>query len=208
MLYEALEQCYRFEVENRGGIYTQSVELQRHMKVISDWLAGATEAADKSFGMFLCGRCGNGKTTMLQAIRQMILIIDEARIYSGSQSYPEKGVRFVSAKEIVAISKAYHNPTADNKHLADSYRNLKSIEVLCVDDLGQEAKSMSFFGELITPMIDVLSHRYNERLTTLISSNLSPADIRSHYDERLADRFREMMKVVNFGEAASFRCTG
>lgn len=39
----------------------------------------------------------------------------------------------------------------------------------------------------------------------LASSNLAASEIAEYYDERIADRFREMMHIVNFGQEPSFR---
>lgn len=54
------------------------------------------------------------------------------------------------------------------------------------------------------PCIEILSERYDTQLTTFISSNLSPEKIKEYYDERLADRFREMMETIPF-ENETFR---
>ena len=53
--------------------------------------------------------------------------------------------------------------------------------------------------------MDIISFRYEEQFCTLVSSNLSAAEIATYYDERIADRFREMMHIINFGAEQSFR---
>lgn len=53
--------------------------------------------------------------------------------------------------------------------------------------------------------MDLLSFRYDEQFCTLVSSNLAAGEISTYYDERIADRFREMMHIVDFGTEESFR---
>ena len=45
--------------------------------------------------------------------------------------------------------------------------------------------------------MDMLSFRYEEQFCTLVSSNLTAKEIAEYYDERIADRFREMMLIIN-----------
>ena len=61
------------------------------------------------------------------------------------------------------------------------------------------------YGDYVTAAMDVLSYRYEEQFCTLATSNLSADEIKTYYDERIADRFREMMHIVNFGTEQSFR---
>ena len=51
----------------------------------------------------------------------------------------------------------------------------------------------------------MLSFRYEEQFCTLVSSHLTAKEIAEYYDERIADRFREMMLIINFGNEQSFR---
>ena len=53
--------------------------------------------------------------------------------------------------------------------------------------------------------MDMINFRYEHQLTTIATSNLTPGEIKDYYDERFADRFREMMTVINFGNEKSFR---
>jgi len=57
---------------------------------------------------------------------------------------------------------------------------------------------------VLSPIIDLLEHRYNEQLFTLITTNLNAEQIRERYKARIADRFNEMLEVIVF-EDGSFR---
>lgn len=126
--------------------------------------------------------------------------------YSDSyREFPIKGVIMTNEKELVRLAKAYSNPTRDNMNEVSKYKSVRNIEILCIDDLGTEGRESMHYGDFITAAIDVISYRYEEQLCTLITSNLTPKEIAGHYDERIADRFREMMLIINFGNEKSFR---
>ena len=63
---------------------------------------------------------------------------------------------------------------------------------------------ISNYANVMKPCIEILSERYDAQLTTFISSNLAPENIKEYYDERLSDRFREMMETIPF-ESKTFR---
>ena len=76
--------------------------------------------------------------------------------------------------------------------------------ILAIDDLGLEPDLISSYATVMKPCIEILSERYDAQLTTFISSNLAPESIKEYYDERLSDRFREMMEIIPF-ESKTFR---
>jgi DNA replication protein DnaC len=60
------------------------------------------------------------------------------------------------------------------------------------------------YGNICSPITELLEYRYDKRLPTLISTNLTPPMITQRYSERVGDRLKEMMDVVVF-EADSYR---
>ena len=54
------------------------------------------------------------------------------------------------------------------------------------------------YGNVINPVIDLLSQRYEDQKLTIITTNVTNLQIRKTYGDRIADRFNEMMKVVIF----------
>ena len=56
----------------------------------------------------------------------------------------------------------------------------------------------------VTPVIDLISYRYNRMLFTMVTTNLTPAQIRATYGDRIADRFNEMMLILPY-KNPSFR---
>lgn len=197
MLYEA---C-RVEVANRHREFCDTQAYKQHLWDISTWLTSTSS----TFGLFLCGGAGNGKTTIIKALQNLVNFLRSDESYSSQRDYPERGYLIVPAKEVVLLAKAYNNPTRENESEVYRYKRLKNIEILAIDDLGQEPKESVHYGDYVTAAMDIISHRYNEQLCTLATSNLAADEISKYYDERIADRFREMMYIINFGTEASFR---
>lgn len=63
---------------------------------------------------------------------------------------------------------------------------LRSVEVLILDDWGSE-KGSDWVSET---MFQVLNHRYNERMATVITTNLTPSELKTR-DGRLASRMMD-----------------
>ena len=61
------------------------------------------------------------------------------------------------------------------------------------------------YGDFVTASTDVINYRYDKQLCTIVTSNLAPHEIVERYDERFADRFREMMHLVNYESATQWR---
>ena len=50
----------------------------------------------------------------------------------------------------------------------------QDVDVLGIDDLGTEPSEVSDYGNVYTPVIDLLTKRYEEQLFTIITTNLTP----------------------------------
>ena len=78
------------------------------------------------------------------------------------------------------------------------WHNVARAPLLAIDDLGTEPREVMEFGNMTAPMRDLLEIRYDRSLPTLISTNMTPADITKRYGDRIGDRMREVMEVVRF----------
>lgn len=197
-----LHAACRVEVEHRHRHFDSTELYRRHLWDIAKWLTSDSP----TFGLFLCGGAGNGKTTILRAMKNMVDYLRSDEPYSSrKQERPISGYRIVNAKELVMYAKAYNNPSRDNAETVKEWRRVRDMEILAIDDLGTEPRESMHYGDFVTAATDILSYRYDEQLCTIVSSNLSAGEISQYYDERLADRFREMMHIVNFGNEQSYR---
>ena len=66
--------------------------------------------------------------------------------------------------------------------------------MLGFDDLGTEPSEVMNYGNVYTPVIDLLTKRYEEQLFTIITTNLTP----QQNGDRIADRLNEMVKKIVF----------
>lgn len=201
-VYTMLYAACRAEVVSRYRDFKDTEAYKQHLWDISRWLTSESS----TFGLFLCGGAGNGKTTILKAMQNLVKYL-RANEPSGDSRYdfPKRGFMLVTAKELVLLAKAYNNPTRENYDDVNRYKRIRNIEILAIDDLGVEPKESVHYGDYVTAAMDVISYRYEEQFCTLASSNLAADEIKKYYDERIADRFREMMHIVNFGNEQSFR---
>lgn len=201
--YAMLYAACRAEVASRHRVFRDTEAYNGHLRDIAGWLTGS----EPTFGLFLCGGAGNGKTTILKALKGLLSLLREGEGggRSSRDGLPVKGFTLVTAKELVSLAKAYNNPTSDNKGNADRYRRARNIEILAIDDLGTEPRESIHYGDSVTAAMDILLYRYEQQFCTLVSSNLAANEVARYYDERIADRFREMMHIVNFGTEPSFR---
>ena len=98
------------------------------------------------------------------------------------------GIQIVDAKYIAYLCKNNY----------DAYRKLISVDMLGINDLGTEPSEVMNYGNVYTPVIDLLTKLYEDQLFTIITTNLTPQQIREHYDDRIADRLNKMMEKIVF----------
>lgn len=174
-----LTAAYIAEVQYRRREYTETQNLRNAISQIVGHLVGDSHR----FGLMLCGLPGNGKTTMLYAIRSANAYLNHGNI----------SVTIIDAKDYARRCK--------DITWTDS---AKAMPVLALEDIGREPMEVVDFGNIINPIVDCFEYRYNEQLPTIITTNLTPAELREKYGARIADRFNEMMNVVVFNDE-SFR---
>jgi len=177
---EALISAVQVEVEYRKGRFVKSEALQQQAGQMAAWL---TSDHAKS-GMLLCGKCGNGKTTLVRAFQSLLNILNIRNDYYNTTW----GIRIMEARDITHLCKTKYQ----------EWQRLCHVQMLAIDDLGTEPTEVLDFGNVLNPVVDLLTKRYNEQLFTIITTNLTPAEIREKYGDRIADRFNEMMEKIIF----------
>ena len=183
-----IEAALQVEVEKRDSFFGESDELQGHIDKIARLF---TEPTAK-FGILLCGGVGNGKTSMMYALQNLIRNLEIPLI--GNTTVGTWGMRVESAKFI------YNQVKVDSQE----YRQIQNANMLGIDDHGEEEPTLMNYGNRVTPVIDLISYRYNRMLFTMVTTNLTPAQIRATYGDRIADRFNEMMLILPY-KNPSFR---
>lgn len=159
------------------------------MSKIGDFLTTETNF----YGLFMPGSIGNGKTTMLKAIRDLLVYLVETNMisYCEGDKYPH----FIKATDMA-------NMIIEDRN---EFRIIKNTKFLLIDDLGAEPTELITYGMPYRPFDELLDYRYELLLPTIISSNLTATDIGQKYnDPRIVDRMHEMFDILSF-EEVSFR---
>lgn len=177
-----LTAAYKAQVENRHCCFLEDENIIRAIEFTASWLT----LDNKKPGLYFTGLCGTGKTTMIKAIN---MVVDW--YYTNTRFRP---MAIIKATDLASMA-------MNNYH---EFKLLAKRTILAIDDLGQEPAVISSYANVMKPSIEILSERYDAQLTTFISSNLAPENIKEYYDERLSDRFREMMEIIPF-ESKTFR---
>lgn len=189
---DTLAAFYTAEVQNRKcePIFDENTTSNLQQ------LASFITSEKPKFGIMLCGNCGNGKTTLMMAFRRTVNWLDAQHHFSflddnqyGYRFKPE--MRIVDVREILTSSR---NP--------DTFKSLKSANMLGIDDLGKEPAEIMDYGNIMSPVIELIEHRYSNQLFTFITTNLTGKEIRAKYGGRIADRFNEMLHIIVFRDVS------
>ena len=178
--------AYQAEVERRHRVFERNEHFDAQLNLIANYLTGGS----KKFGLMFCGLCGNGKTTWAKALQLLA---------SGlNQKNPINNLYYVfplwNAKDLAMRSKGNYN----------DWRNVMRYQLMIVDDLGTEPHEVMEFGNAYTPLIDLITTRYEEQLYTIFTTNLTPALLEEKYGKRIVDRLNEMVEKIVF-ENESYR---
>lgn len=190
---------YRNEVSSRGLEYIENPDMEERLTQVGLWL----ENGKGTTGLYLCGNPGNGKTTVIKALKNIIFLSEtkdpQKRVRSAYEgnTYSENPRAYLCVYTSLEICQLYINN-------ARKFDEIKKCSLLAIDDLGIEPVEVMQYGNLSSPIIELLYWRYENQLFTIISSNLPAKNIKERYGERIYDRMCEMMTVISFPDV-SFR---
>lgn len=168
------------EVEYRCRRFDMNDYVEQQADVIARWLTGDSS----QFGLLLCGGCGNGKSTFVKAFQQ---ILNQLQLRNGD-TRGAWGIRILDAREIARKCKSD----------CREWERICNLPMLAVDDLGVEPLEIQDYGNILSPMVELLTRRYDRQLFTMVTTNLTPQEIRAKYGDRIADRLNEMMVKIVF----------
>jgi DNA replication protein DnaC len=129
-------------------------------------------AADPQDWLIITGGYGCGKTHLAAAIAN-------AQIEAGNK------VLFVTAPDLLDHLRSAFRPTGDEEEGYDArFDEVRSTPLLILDDLGIESPT----PWAVEKLYQILNHRYNARLPTVITTNRSLDDLEQRLRSRLYDR--------------------
>ena len=168
------------EVEYRNRTFRYSDELHKQIASVANWLCGMSGKNS----LLLAGGCGNGKTTFVYAMQNLVNHLSIKNQVTGLNF----GISLYNAKDLANICKT------QNKN----WRSIIDKDILAIDDLGTEPREIIEYGNVLSPIIDLISYRYERQLPTVITTNLTPQQISEVYGKRIGDRLKETTEIVPF----------
>ncbi|MGN1387624.1 MAG: hypothetical protein ACI4XS_13575 [Bacillus sp. (in: firmicutes)] len=171
----------------------ETSQIRHNISLVSDFLS----KNDKHFGLILSGLVGGGKTTIVRAIQNMINNISDNFINIEVNPYSTGTKSTLRIENATSILDVYNSREI-------RFNELCSTPLLAIDDLGVEPTEQMQYGNIISPICRLLEKRYDLRLFTIITTNLTPPEITSKYGQRIGDRLSEF-KYIIFKNDESFR---
>ena len=182
---------YKHEVEKYGKKFEVTKSLAENLKKVASFLVDSSRT---KWGIFITGKIGNGKTTLVNAITNMVNFLISEDYLERKTDY-SNCFKVVPAKEVVRLFVEERN----------EYYAIRDRENLLIDDIGEDAFEVVIYGVPYHPIRDLLMSRYANRRFTVLTSNLTSGEFKDKYhDERLSDRLREMFLGISFNDK-SFR---
>ncbi len=154
---------YEAEVNAMNYDYVYNDKVADHIQMLSDWFSG-----EGPNNLLMMGYCGTGKSTLLNVIADFLDF---------------KRIRFFRASANV-LTNQYEQLRDASSFCKEAW----NADILLLDDLGSEHPESISYAQELFPITDLLSHRYNLRLMTFITTNLDPEQIKNRYGHRILDR--------------------
>lgn len=151
---------------------------------VFDYVARFLTNPNMKWSLMLYGTPGTGKTCLLQAIHRTLIYLYTNEVVSSQQVV----IRYVKASALGEMLK-------DDR---DNYKKHLGCTVLLIDDIGfsGEAEMVNDYGSRRYPVEEIIEHRYDRRLMTICTSNLTKPDFEKHYGQKIFSRFCEMFAFV------------
>ncbi|PKM86266.1 MAG: hypothetical protein CVU87_12660 [Firmicutes bacterium HGW-Firmicutes-12] len=132
--------------------------------------------------LFLYGPVGTGKTHLCSSIANYVLQAGKSVIY-------------LKTSQLLDLIRQYKfNNSQDEQSNNQKLKHLYQVALLIIDDLGTE-NSSDFVKEQLLLLLD---ERINYHLPWVISTNLTPNEIGTMYEDRLSDRILGTSQMLRF----------
>lgn len=165
---------YKMAVMAKNGVIMDDLNTAANVISVTNWIF---ESGNRPW-LRISGFIGNGKSTMLEALKKWF---DKTH---GRFRFPK-----YTAAEIIKIA------ASEDKR---EFETICNFPVLMIDDLGTEPNEIVVFGNKTQPMRDLFYFRYDKRLITVFTTNLTDSEFSQYYGERIADRCRELQTKIVF----------
>lgn len=169
------------EIEQRGIPGQVRSEYSR----VKNYAAHMAENVENGVGMILKGPVGTMKTSLAVAILQQ---------------YLQEGGSGLFVPMANLLDNLFTMKESNRAEWVAYEEKIRSTGILILDDLGAE-----YHQEWVISKVDaIISERYNRMRPIIVTTNMSAAEIKGKYAERIYDRLKSTSLVINF-DGASLR---
>lgn len=145
-------------------------------------------------GLLLVGGVGSGKTFMVSHVANSIvnyIMLHNIGKWNSWSEYENEDLLYASEPVIFATTSDMLDDLRKHPH-EYAYERYQKCSLLILDDLGVE-RSTDWSLEIL---FKIINYRYNEELPILITTNLTPEELKEHIGDRIFDRIRSMCALV------------
>ena len=175
MTKSAIDQCAK------RGMQVDRRAVDANCKSIARW-ATSNETRQS---LIMTGFPGTGKTTMLDAI---------------ADTFRQLKVPFYRFNATDLPDAMLDSPEL----FRDRILRGTWADYILIDDIGEEPAFVMDYGRQLPLFSKIVAERYARMLPIVITTNLTPDQIRTVYGERTADRLREAADILTF-KGSSYR---
>lgn len=164
-VYDEILENYKISV---GVKFVMTEYIDRAIKEYSNCIVNNNSKK----GVIVSGRTGTGKTKLLETVIEVW------------NKYNKVDMEYLPSSKLstVTIKSEGYNSTVDFR-----------MPFLAIDDFGAEPEEIKYFGNSITPFIDIIQYRYDmkdKRKILFATTNLSPKMISDRYGDRVFSRLK------------------
>jgi DNA replication protein DnaC len=174
-IYRRFRQCTFVNIEESG--VPESVREQYSQ--VKDFAQSLKENLAAGRGLLLKGAVGTMKTTLAAAVLQ-------AHVAAGGSGL------FITMSSL--LDNIFTLKAQSLEEWVKFERRLRETPLLILDDLGAEHTE----GWVLTKVDAIIAERYNRCRSVIVTTNLTAEQLRGFYAERVIDRLRSTLKVINF----------
>jgi len=177
-----LSRCAEIILERRGESTRFTIDSENETVIREIYLylrQDSCFSGDLQKGVLLMGKYGCGKTLIMQSVSTMYNII------VGESVYRRPLLKFIKSTELLDLVQ---------EKSVKSYSRMPLI----IDELGREPKQIMNYGNLRSPMVELLCERYDTGAWTHGTSNftLETLSSDSFYGKMTGDRIKAMFNFL------------
>ena len=163
-------------IEARG--LPENPSICANYAIVKDYAAHLKENLKNGTGLLLAGGYGTMKTTMAVAVLRQLV---------------ESGGHGLILPMCSLIDHLYTLRTLNREEWARFEERIRATSLLIIDDLGGENTDQSW---ILAKVDSILTDRYNRMRPTIITTNLTRAELQNTYSGRIIDRLKSTSKLL------------